>query len=343
MLYRALRPFLFVLDPEQAHWLSLASLDRLHQLGLSCVVTSRAPSLPVRAMGLEFPNPLGLAAGLDKNGEHIASLGSLGFGFLEVGTVTPRPQPGNPKPRLFRLPQAEAIINRMGFNNVGLDRVVRNVRNAGFRGVIGVNIGKNFDTPMERAVDDYVVCLQKAYPVASFVTANISSPNTRNLRTLQQAGELEALLGTLMHERDALAKTHGRMVPLVVKIAPDLDEAGIEVIADRVKAYRVDAVIATNTTSSREGVTHLAHSSEAGGLSGAPLRAKSTAVITRLRRALGEDVCIIGVGGIFTAADAKEKLDAGANLVQIYTALLYRGPEVVGEIVRGLTRTLRTR
>ncbi|MBI2961096.1 MAG: quinone-dependent dihydroorotate dehydrogenase [Betaproteobacteria bacterium] len=336
MLYRAVRPFLFALDPEQAHWLALASLDRLHRLGLTCLAASRAPSLPVRAMGIEFPNPLGLAAGLDKSGEHIASLGALGFGFLEIGTVTPRPQPGNPKPRLFRLPEARALINRMGFNNDGLERVIGNIRGAGFRGVLGVNIGKNFDTPIERAVDDYVVCLQKAYPVASFITANISSPNTRDLRTLQQEGEIDALLATLMHERDALAGAQGRTVPLAIKVAPDLDEGAIETIADRVRAHRVDAVIATNTTTSREGVAHLAHAAEAGGLSGAPLRAKATAVIARLRRALGESVPIIGVGGIFTAADARAKLDAGANLVQIYTALLYRGPEVVSEIVRGL-------
>ena len=343
MLYRAIRPFLFALDPEQAHWLSLTSLDQLHALGLSCVLASRVPSLPVRVMGLEFPNPVGLAAGLDKSAEHINALGSLGFGFIEIGTITPRPQPGNPKPRMFRLPQAEAIINRMGFNNVGVKAAVHNIRNSGFRGILGVNIGKNFDTPIERAVDDYVACLQAVYPVASFVTANISSPNTKDLRTLQRGAELEALLGTLMAERDTLAARHGKTVPLVVKIAPDLEPEGIEVIADRIKAHRVDAVIATNTTSSREGVSNLAHGQEAGGLSGAPLRTKATGLIIRLRRALGDSVPIIGVGGIFSAEDAREKLDAGANLVQIYTGLLYRGPAVVGDIVRGLARTWKRR
>ena len=339
MLYRALRPFLFALDPETAHGLSLASLEWLCRLRLSALAASRAPRLPVRVMGLEFPNPLGLAAGLDKNGEHIDALGALGFGFLEIGTVTPRAQPGNPKPRLFRLPEAEAVINRMGFNNLGVDRVVENIRRANYRGILGVNIGKNFDTPIDEAAGDYLVCLRKVYPMAGFVTANISSPNTKNLRELQQADVLDALLGALMRERASLAAAHGKTVPLAVKIAPDLDDAQIEAIADRARVHRIDALIATNTTSSREGVARLPHGNEAGGLSGAPLRNKSTAVIARLRRALGESVPIIGVGGIFSAADARAKLDAGANLVQLYTGLLYRGPELVPEIVRGLAKT----
>ena len=336
MLYRATRPFLFGLDPEVAHRLSLVSLDTLQRLGLARLVAGTVPKLPVRTMGLEFPNPVGLAPGLDKNGEHIDALASLGFGFMEIGTVTPSPQPGNAKPRLFRLPQAEAVINRMGFNNIGVDRVVENVRRSRYRGIIGINISKNADTPVDRAAEDYLVCLRKVYPVASFVTANVSSPNTRDLRSLQRADELDALLAVLMRERDALAREEGRCVPLAVKIAPDLDDEAIESIADRLLAHRVDAVIATNTTTARQDVAHLPHGGEQGGLSGAPLRAKSTALIAKLGSALKGRIPIIGVGGIASAADAREKLDAGATLVQLYTALLYRGPGLVGEIVRGL-------
>ncbi len=336
MLYRAMRPFLFGLDPEVAHRVSLASLDTLHRLGLARLAAGAAPKLPVRAMGLEFPNPVGLAPGLDKNGEHIDALASLGFGFLEIGAVTPRPQPGNAKPRLFRLPQAEAVINRMGFNNIGVDRVVENVRRSSYRGILGVNIGTNADTPVERAAEDFLVCLRKVYPVASFVTANVSSPNTRNLRSLQGENELNALLTTLMRERNALANIEGRSVPLAVKIAPDLDDKAIESIAGLLLAHRVDAVIATNTTTMRHGVANLPHGGEQGGLSGVPLRARSTAVIAKLSRVLKGRLPIIGVGGIASAADAREKLDAGATLVQLYTALLYRGPGLVGEIVRGL-------
>jgi len=336
MPYRAMRPFLFGLDPELAHRLSLACLELVHRLGLSRLAAGAAPNLPVHAMGLEFPNPVGLAPGLDKNGEHIDALASLGFGFLEIGAVTPRAQPGNAKPRLFRLPQAEAVINRMGFNNIGVDRVVENVRRSSYRGILGVNIGKNSDTPVDRAAEDYLVCLRKVYPVASFITANVSSPNTSNLRSLQGEDRLGALLTVLMRERNALAKKEGRSVPLAVKVAPDLDDKAIESIADLLLAHRVDAVIATNTTTSRLGVANLPHGREPGGLSGAPLRARSTAVIAKLSRALKGRLPIIGVGGIASAADAREKFDAGATLVQLYTALLYRGPELVGEIVRGL-------
>jgi dihydroorotate dehydrogenase len=333
MLYRAVRPLLFSLDPEIAHCLSLKSLDVLNRLG---AMPRSLPAVPVRAMGLEFPNPLGLAAGLDKDGEHIDGLAALGFGFIEVGAVTPRPQPGNPRPRLFRLPEAGALINRLGFNNRGVDVLVENLRRSRYRGMLGVNIGKNFDTPNERAAEDYVACLRKVYACASFVTANVSSPNTKDLRALQRPEEFDALLAALTAERDRLAKQHGRRVPLAAKVAPDLDESGIEAIADRVAARGIDAVIATNTTVSREGVEHLPASREPGGLSGAPLRKRATAVIAKLRRALPASVAIIGVGGIASAADAREKLDAGANLVQLYTALVYRGPGLVGEIVRGL-------
>ena len=287
-------------------------------------------------MGLDFPNPVGLAAGLDKDGEHIDGLAALGFGFLEIGAVTPRPQAGNPKPRLFRLPEAEALINRLGFNNDGVEALAENVRRSRYRGILGINVGKNFDTPNERAAEDYVACLRKVYPHASFVTANVSSPNTKDLRALQGPENFDDLIAALATERDALAKRYGNRVPLAVKIAPDMNDAGIEMIADRVAARGIDAVIATNTTVSREGVGHLRASREPGGLSGAPLRALATAVVRRLRRQLPASVAVIGVGGIASAADAREKLDAGANLVQLYTALVYRGPRLVGEIVRGL-------
>ena len=336
MLYRALRPLLFALDPERAHGLSLKSLDVLARLGIASLAATSAPHVPVRVMGLDFPNPVGLAAGLDKNGKHIDGLGALGFGFLEIGAVTPRPQPGNPPPRLFRLPEAEALINRLGFNNDGVDALTETIRRSRYRGILGINVGRNFDTPNERAADDYVACLRKVYPHATFVTANVSSPNTTDLRALQGQDNFDDLLAALATERDALAKRYGNRVPLAVKIAPDMNDAGIEMIADRVAARGIDAVIATNTTVSREGVGHLPVSRERGGLSGAPLKALATAVVVKLRRALPASVAIIGVGGIASAADAREKLDAGANLVQLYTALVYRGPRLVGEIVRGL-------
>src|SRR5579864_7637609 len=292
-------------------------------------------------MGLDFPNPVGLAAGLDKDGEHIEGLAALGFGFVEIGAVTPRPQPGNPRPRLFRLPEAEALINRLGFNSAGADVVAENLGRSRYRGILGINVGKNADTPNESAAEDYVACLRKLYVHASFVTANVSSPNTKNLRALQRADELDALLLALTAERDRLAREHGRRVPLAVKIAPDLDEAGTEALADRVGARGIDAVIATNTTLSREGVEHLPSGSEQGGLSGTPLKARATAMVAKLRRALPARVPIIGVGGIASAADAREKLDAGASLVQLYTALVYKGPGLVGEIVRGLAAAKR--
>lgn len=336
MLYRAVRPLLFALDPETAHSVSLKGLDCLERLGVASIATGRAPSVPTRVMGLDFPNPVGLAAGLDKDGEHIDALAALGFGFLEIGAVTPRPQAGNPGPRLFRLPEAQALINRMGFNSRGIDAVVENIRRSRSRGVLGVNVGRNADTPNERALEDYAACLRKVYPYASFVTANISSPNTKDLRELQRAGQLDAFLAALAAERDRLAGAHARRVPLAVKVSPDLDDAGIEAVADRVSARGIDAVIATNTTLSREGVEHLPAGREAGGLSGGPLKARATAVVAKLRRALPASVAIIGVGGIASAADAREKLDAGASLVQLYTSLVYEGPRLVGEIVRGL-------
>ncbi len=338
MFYRLARPLLFALDPETAHRFTLESLHRLNRIGLGFAAANRPLPLPVRVMGIDFPNPVGLAAGMDKNGEFIDALATLGFGFIEIGCVTPRPQPGNPRPRLFRLQGAEAVINRLGFNNLGVDRMLENIRRARYRGVLAINMGKNADTPIERAVEDYRACMRSLYPVASFLTANISSPNTVNLRALQGADELDGLLAELAAERDVLATRHGRRVPLAVKVAPDLADAQIETIAGLLRRHRIDALIATNTTLSRDGVSGEPQRGEAGGLSGAPLKARSTAVIARFARELAGALPIIGVGGIASAADAQEKLDAGASLVQLYTALLYRGPGLVADIIRGLAR-----
>ena len=336
MIYSLVRPLLFCLEPETAHRLTLGALRRLGRFGL---VPAAAPALAEcerTVMGIRFPNPVGLAAGLDKNGEYIDALARLGFGFIEIGTVTPRPQPGNPRPRVFRLPAAQAVINRLGFNNLGVDRLVENVKRARYRGVLGINIGKNFDTPLERAADDYVACLRKVYPVAGYVTVNISSPNTQDLRRLQGAAELDALLSTLKAEQRALAGRHGRTVPLAVKVAPDLDRAQIEAIAASLRKHAVDAVIATNTTVAREGVAGLPHGNEAGGLSGAPLAARATSVVRELAQALGGTLPVIGAGGIMTGAGAHEKVAVGASLVQIYTGLIYRGPALIRECVAAL-------
>jgi len=335
-MYPLIRPLLFGLDAETAHGLTLRALDFSHRLGLSPLLGGAPQCRPRTVMGLDFPNPVGLAAGLDKNGDHIDALAALGFGFIEIGTVTPRPQPGNPKPRLFRLPQAQAIINRMGFNNQGVDRLVENVKGAKYRGILGINIGKNFDTPIENAVDDYLIGLRKVYPHAGYVAVNISSPNTKNLRQLQQASELEQLLGALKAEQEILARTHGRYVPLALKIAPDLETAEIIQIADLLLQYRIDGVIATNTTLSRQGVENLPHGGETGGLSGAPLRTRSTSVVKQLSLALDGKIPIIGVGGILEGLDAAEKERAGASLVQIYSGLIYRGPALIGEACRAL-------
>jgi dihydroorotate dehydrogenase len=336
MLYELARPLLFHMDPETAHGLALPSFRLLHRLGLPGLPGRALAGRRVRTMGLEFPNPVGLAAGLDKDGEFVDALAAFGFGFLEVGTVTPRPQPGNPRPRMFRIVEREAIINRMGFNSAGVAQVAKNLQRARYDGILGVNIGKNFDTPNERAAEDYVACLEQVYPLASYVTVNISSPNTRGLRQLQQADELGALLATLAQTRDRLARSHQRRVPLAVKIAPDLDDEEIAAIARALVDHGIDAAIATNTTVSRKGVEGLPHADEAGGLSGAPLRPLATAAIRRLGAALKGRLPIIGVGGIMSAADAREKLDAGASLVQVYTGLVYRGPELVHEVVAGL-------
>ena len=338
-LYAAARPFLFLLDAEQAHNLTLPSLRRAASLGLTRLLP-KPGSDPRTVMGLHFANPVGLAAGLDKDGAYIDGLASLGFGFIEVGTVTPRAQPGNPKPRMFRLPQSNALINRMGFNNGGVDAFVRNVRASRFHqegnGILGLNIGKNADTPIEYAVDDYLLCLEKVYPYASYVTVNISSPNTKNLRDLQDANALDLLLSRLKEAQQQLADQHGKYVPLALKIAPDIDAQQITTIAEALLRHRIDGVIATNTTISREAVQGMAHADEAGGLSGGPVTACSTAVIRALKIALGDTIPIIGVGGILSGTDARQKQDAGAALIQLYTGLIYRGPALIRECASAL-------
>lgn len=333
--YTLLRPALFSLDPETAHDATLTTLNTAHCLGLSRLVPQPAPD-PRTVMGLTFPNPVGLAAGLDKDGACINGLAALGFGFIEIGTVTPRAQPGNPRPRLFRLPEAQAIINRMGFNNHGVDALVENVRRAQFKGVLGINLGKNADTPIEKAADDYLIGLRKVYPYASYVAINISSPNTKNLRQLQGGDELAALLAQLKAEQEKLAQQHGKYVPLAVKIAPDLDPDQIRQIAALLIRHRIDGVIATNTTLARDGVESLPHGNETGGLSGAPLCDRSTAIIRALAAELQGALPIIGVGGILKGADAVEKMQAGAALVQLYSGLIYRGQALVKEVADAL-------
>jgi dihydroorotate dehydrogenase len=332
LLYALARPLLFSLDPETAHHLTLPALRRAEAAGLLRHHARPAPD-PRTVMGITFPNPVGLAAGLDKDGAYIDGLAALGFGFIEVGTVTPRGQPGNPRPRMFRLPQAGGIINRMGFNNGGVDAFVANVQASRFyqekRGVLGLNIGKNADTPIERAADDYLHCLRKVYPYASYVTVNISSPNTKNLRQLQGASELDALLAQLKDEQARLADQHGRYVPITLKIAPDIDLDQTRNIADALLRHKIDGVIATNTTLSRDAVRGMRHGDEMGGLSGAPVFELSNTVVRALKQELGEAIPIIGVGGIMRGADAKAKMDAGASLVQLYSGLIYAGPALV--------------
>lgn len=335
-MYPLFRPLFFALDPETAHELVFAGLDAAAHAGLARAFAPRVPASPVTAMGLAFPNRVGLAAGLDKDAAHIDALGALGFGFLECGTVTPRAQPGNPRPRLFRLPDAEALINRMGFNNHGVERFLANARRAAWGGVLGLNIGKNFDTPNSRAVDDYVACLRAVHSRASYVAVNVSSPNTKGLRDLQSDEALAALLTTLKREQAALAETSGKYTPLAVKIAPDLAPSALAGIAKLLVRLRIDGVIATNTTVARDAVKGLRHADEAGGLSGRPLRDAATAVIHTLAKELDGALPIIGVGGILCGADAKEKIEAGATLVQLYTGLIFRGPGLVAECAQAL-------
>ncbi|EIJ33306.1 quinone-dependent dihydroorotate dehydrogenase [Thiothrix nivea] len=331
-MYKLLRDALFLLPAETSHHLALDSLKLLGKTGL-LGKPSALSGKPVRVMGIDFPNPVGLAAGLDKNGEYIDSLAALGFGFIEIGTVTPRPQPGNPKPRLFRLPEAKGIINRMGFNNHGIDYLLENVRNARYQGILGINIGKNFDTPVENAVDDYLIGLRKAYPLAHYITVNISSPNTPGLRKLQYGDDLKNLLHTLREEQAKLAQQYGRYVPVAIKVAPDLNEAEIRDMALVFSSVQIDALIATNTTLDKSSVEGLQHAQEQGGLSGGPLTQHSTEVIRQFRTDMDSNIPIIGVGGILSGVDAKAKLEAGASLVQVYSGFIYRGPELIRECV----------
>ncbi len=338
--YSFTRPFLFGLDPEAAHDITMGSLHKLQNTPAQCLWKQARVHDPVQLLGLRWPNRVGLAAGLDKNGQCIDGLGAMGFGFIEVGTVTPKGQPGNPKPRMFRLPQARALINRLGFNNQGLDAFVANVQRAhSFRaqgGLVGLNIGKNASTPIERAVDDYLLCLDGVYAHADYVTVNISSPNTQNLRSLQSDAALDALLGTLQERRQLLAQRHGKDVPMLLKIAPDLDESQVAVIAATLKKNDIDGVIATNTTVARDAVQGQLHGAEIGGLSGAPVLQASNRVIRQLRAALGPAFPIIGAGGVMSGADACTKIEAGADLVQIYTGLIYEGPALITEAARAL-------
>ncbi len=336
MLYSLLRPLVFKMDPECAHHFTLNMMRRIEKLGLAALIKPSVKCQTKTVMGIEFPNSVGLAAGLDKNGEFIDALATLGFGFIEIGTITPRPQPGNPQPRMFRLPEANAIINRMGFNNQGVDVLVENVKKARFEGILGINIGKNADTPIENATEDYLICLRKVYPYASYVTANISSPNTKNLRQLQDSAELGGLLGALKEEQAKLAKEHGKYVPIVLKIAPDLDGNQISAIAKLLLHYKFDGVIATNTTITRDAVKGLKHADEAGGLSGAPVREMSTSVIMQLSEHLKGEIPIIGAGGILSGDDAQQKISAGAAMVQLYSGLVYRGPALVKECLKTL-------
>lgn len=338
-MYGLARPFLFGLDAETAHGAALGAMEVAYRTGAGVLLARRPTPLPTRAFGLTFPNPVGLAAGLDKNGAHIDALLALGFGFVEVGTVTPRPQEGNPKPRMFRLPEHKAVINRLGFNNGGVDALVRNVEKAKRRhGLLGINIGKNKDTPNESAEQDYLLCLERVYPLADYVTVNISSPNTAGLRELQEEQALRRLVGTLREAQERLGALHGKRVPMLVKIAPDLSDDDVEAAARVLGDLQVDGVIATNTTVSRIGIEGAPHANEAGGLSGKPLLGQATAVLRMMRTRLPESIPMIGVGGILSGADAAAKMAAGATLVQCYTGLVYRGPALVHECVEAMRR-----
>ena len=338
-MYQLLQKLLFLLPPETAHHFTLSSLSTLDKLGILTLIKPKSglQEQTVEVMGLEFPNRVGLAAGLDKNGEHIKALANLGFGFTEIGTVTPRPQAGNTAPRLFRLPKAKAIINRMGFNNKGVDYLtdqVASARQSGFEGIIGINIGKNFDTAVENATEDYLICLRNAYPYADYITINISSPNTPGLRTLQYGEELNKLLSAIKDEQMSLVSSSKKYVPIAVKVAPDLDADEIKGIAESLLENNIDCLIATNTTLSRDAVVGMKHGAEAGGLSGEPVREMSTEVIKQFYGILKDKIPIIGVGGISSAKDAQDKLDAGAQLVQVYSGLIYEGPSLVKNLLK---------
>ena len=336
MFYPLARYFLFKLDPEVAHELSIKQLALLGGTPLDIFFRQKVPSRPVTVMGLTFDNPVGLAAGLDKDGEAIDAFGAMGFGFIEVGTVTPRPQPGNDKPRLFRVIPAEGIINRMGFNNKGVDHLIENVKKSNYKGILGINIGKNKDTPLENGKDDYLICMDKVYPYAGYIAVNISSPNTPGLRQLQYGAALDELLVALKNRQLELAEKHGKYVPLTVKIAPDLSNEEISQVAESLIRNKIDGVIATNTTLDRDMIFDMPHAAETGGLSGRPLQAKSTAFIRELAKQLNGAMPIIGVGGIDSPLAAREKLDAGARIVQDYSGFIYKGPKLVSDIVKNL-------
>jgi len=337
MFYELAKKALFASDPETAHFVSMEGLLRAHQLGLSKLVCMQR-DLPLQCMGLNFINPVGIAPGLDKNADYFEALGALGFGFIEVGTVTPRPQTGNPKPRVFRLPEAQALINRLGFNNKGVDYLVRQVRKHSYEGILGINIGKNASTPIAQAADDYLHCLEKVYPYADYVTVNISSPNTTNLRELQAEDSLSRLLELLASKRSELQKAQGRSVPLAVKVAPDLNHAGLESVARAIVLHDIEAVIASNTTVSRPGLEGVRHADEAGGLSGAPLKTLADQTLADLRQLLPSHIALIGVGGICSGQDAVDKLDKGASLVQFYTGMIYRGPALLADCLRAIAQ-----
>ena len=337
-MYDWIRPWLFKLDAETAHGLTLYGLGVAHRSNLGHFVSAPPVDLPTTAFGLHFPNPVGLAAGLDKNASHLDALGALGFGFIEVGTVTPRPQVGNQRPRLFRLPQYDAIINRMGFNNDGVDTLVRNVEQSHYEGVLGINISKNKDTPNEKAVDDYLFCLERVYARASYITVNISSPNTKGLRDLQEEATLRRFIETLREAQERLGSQHGSRKPMLLKIAPDLSETELDSIAEVLISAKVDGVICTNTTIDHSAVADDLHGHEAGGLSGRPLFLRSTEVVRGMKQRLGDRVAIVGVGGIMEGDNAAEKMEAGASLVQIYSGLIYHGPALIAECINEIRR-----
>lgn len=340
-MYALARSFLFALDAETAHGLGLKAIAAAYRTGLNPLLANRHNPLPRTVFGIEFPNPVGLAAGLDKDGAYVDALAALGFGFIEVGTTTPRAQVGNAKPRMFRLPTALAVINRLGFNNGGVDALVRNVECARFSGPLGINIGKNKDTPNERAADDYLTCLRKVYARASYITVNISSPNTSGLRDLQSEDSLRRLVASLLGEREQLATRHHKRVPILVKIAPDLSDAELDAMATVFLEERVDGLICTNTTIDRDGVSHLPHGNESGGLSGKPVFAKSTRVLSEMSNRLNGRIPLIGVGGIVEGRDAAAKIQAGASLVQFYSGMIYRGPALIGESVAAIAALTR--
>jgi len=335
MLFRLAQKALFATDPETAHHLALESLRLTHLTGASRILYG-APRLPTECMGLQFSNPVGLAAGLDKDGDYIDALGSLGFGFIEIGSVLPRPQSGNPKPRVFRLPDALALVNRLGFNSKGVTHTVKRLERRTYEGVLGINIGKNFDTPLESAAEDYRICMEKVYPYADYITVNISSPNTEGLRELQARAPLDALLKSLTRQRARLADEHGHCVPLVIKVSPDLDDEEIDTMVELFVKHRIDGVAATNTTTARHGVEGMRNAQEKGGLSGAPLKSLADRVLKRFHRILPEDIALIGLGGITSGKDAADKCRLGAGLVQFYTGMVYRGPALISESVNAI-------